>query len=85
MGMRVWAMTTIAWHALSNPEGIQSFSPGLIGECDLPWDTIIANRPNPERVESAGERDDATLTGLGRHLFKIPRVDRCAINPGLDD
>jgi hypothetical protein len=36
---------------------------------------------SPERVES----DDATLSGLAFDLGPIPRVDRYAINPRLND
>jgi hypothetical protein len=39
---------------------------------------------NPEGVASDGALD-ATLTGLRGISGGVPRVDRCAVNPGLVD
>jgi hypothetical protein len=69
-----------------NPNGIQSSSPGLILQQSTP-----GNRPpiprNPVRVEPAVSDAALIQPFQGWRIFftNSPRVDRCAINPGLDD
>ena len=51
------------------PEGIESFSPGLVGSADLPWVSSQSLQINPERVVSLS--GGAILHAMPQSLAKI--------------
>ena len=51
---------------------------------ELPWD-CDAMEYNPERVESMHARRRCNPVGVENYFGRLPRVVRCAANPGLND
>jgi hypothetical protein len=51
---------------------------------ELPW-VCDATEYNPEGVESVCARRRCNPVGVGNYFGRLPRVVRCAANPGLND
>jgi len=70
-----------------SPMGVESQGDSVIqprvARHELPW-VCNAKAYNPERVESLRARRRCHPVGVGTDSGPLPRVVRCAANPGLN-